>query len=91
MSPNHHLDKRADALLAADVAQGDNDDLLTTAEVAEWLDVSQNWLEVGRSRGWGPPFIKIHARCVRYRRGDAKNWLRQRTRQPATRRSQRAA
>jgi len=32
-------------------------------------------LETGRSRGWGPPYIKLSPRRVRYRRGDVKAWL----------------
>ena len=75
---SHHLDKRAQALLAS---SADADELLTTAETAEWLGVSIQFLEIGRCRGhdYGPPFVRLSRRCVRYRRGDVQAWLRERT------------
>ena len=75
----HHLDKRAGQLLAeGDPREGD-DDLLETREVADWIGVSYEWLCIGRHRGFGPPFIKVSSRRVRYRRGDVRDWLRSRT------------
>jgi hypothetical protein len=50
----HHLDRRAAGL--ADEGHGDPDNLLSTPALAEWLGVSTQWLEVGRSKGYGPPF-----------------------------------
>lgn len=49
-------------------------DLLMTEEVAEILGMKQSWLEVGRHRGYGPPFIRFHF-SVRYRRADVEKWL----------------
>jgi hypothetical protein len=49
----HHLDKRADEV--ADKGAGDPEDLLNTTEIAEWLGVSTQWVEIGRHRGYGPP------------------------------------
>lgn len=68
----HHLDGRAREL--QDVDLGHEDLLFNTQQVAEWLQVSRNWLEAGRSRGYGPPFVRI-GRRVRYRVGDVKAWL----------------
>ena len=48
---------------------------MPTVRVAVWLGVSPEWLEIGRSKGWGPPFIRLSPRRVRYRRGDVKRWL----------------
>jgi hypothetical protein len=74
---NHHLDKAAWDLIEA--GRGDPDDLLTTPAVAEWLQVSTQWLEVGRVRGYGPPFIRLSPSRVRYRRGGVVSWLTERT------------
>jgi predicted DNA-binding transcriptional regulator AlpA len=74
----HHLDKRAADLLAA-LGSGDADDLLTTKEVATWLNVSTQWVEIGRHAGYGPKYVRLSARCVRYRRGDVLDWLTTRT------------
>ena len=73
----HHLDRRAGEI-AAKASAGDPDDLLTTSEVAEWLGISTQWLEIGRSRGYSPDFLRLSPRRVRYRRGDVIRWLEQR-------------
>jgi hypothetical protein len=73
----HHLDKRALALIEQANA-GTDDELLSTLRTAVWLDVSPQWLEIGRSRGYGPKFIKLSPKRVRYRRGDVKCWLQER-------------
>jgi len=77
----HHLDWRAGGL--AESAKGNaDDDLLTTRQIAEWLGVSTQWCDIGRSKtktgGYGPPSIKLSPRCVRYRRGDVVAWLKER-------------
>ncbi|HVC53720.1 MAG TPA: helix-turn-helix domain-containing protein [Stellaceae bacterium] len=71
----HHLDRRCDRLGAEVAAGGDADELLSTSDVAELLSVSGQWLEIGRSKGYGPPFIKLGPRRVRYRRQDLIEWL----------------
>ncbi|MBK7362182.1 MAG: DNA-binding protein [Micavibrio sp.] len=43
--------------------------------MAKLLGVSTQWLEIGRVHGYGPPFIKLTPRMVRYRIGDVKKWL----------------
>lgn len=73
----HHLDRRADKIVAADV--GADDELLTTRQVADWLSVSTQWIEIGRSRHYGPEFTRVGPRVIRYRRGDVLKWLRERT------------
>ena len=73
----HHLDRRAAKLVNE---PGDDDDLLKTPTTADWLGVSDQWLETGRIVGYGPPFLKIGQRMIRYRRGDVRKWLRSRVR-----------
>lgn len=52
-----------------------NDDLLNTAELAEWLRVPVRTIEDWRSRGkCGPNFIRIGGH-VRYRRSTIERWL----------------
>lgn len=54
--------------------QPDADDLLRTADVAVWISRSSGYLDQGRMRGYGPPFIRI-GRFVFYRRGDVQEWI----------------
>jgi len=73
----HHIDRRADQIAAADA--GCDDELLSTKDVARWLGISTQWLEIGRSKNYGPKFQRLSARHIRYRRGDVVEWLRART------------
>jgi hypothetical protein len=73
---HHHLDKRAADLIAA--GAGDPDDMLTTKELAAWFGVSTQWLEIGRSRGYGPLFVRLSPRMTRYKRSAALAWLAER-------------
>jgi hypothetical protein len=75
----HHLDRRAADLAAEGAEAGEADDLLPTSLVAEWLGVSTQWLEIGRGKGYGPKFIVLSTRRIRYRRGDVMQWLVTRT------------
>lgn len=72
-----HIDKRAHAITGADI--GADDELLDTHAVANWLGVSTQWLEIGRSKNYGPPFKRISPRCVRYLRADVLKWLKARS------------
>ena len=73
----HHLDRRADSIVAADV--GADDELLNTRQTADWLGVSTQWLEIGRGKNYGPKFTRMGPRTIRYRRGDVLSWLKTRT------------
>jgi hypothetical protein len=70
----HQLDRRAEQLITV---SGDNDhtELLTTDEVAEWFGVTPEWLRIGRVNKFGPPFLRIAPKKVRYRRADVLAWL----------------
>jgi hypothetical protein len=70
----HHLDRRALDLIEA-ANEGTDDELITTPQTAVWLKVSVEWLEIGRSKGWGPPYLRLSPRRVRYHRGSVKKWL----------------
>jgi len=73
----HHLDRRAEKLAGENV--GAEDDLLSTRKVADWLGVSTQWVEIGRSKKYGPKFVRVGPRVIAYRRGDVLKWLRERT------------
>jgi hypothetical protein len=75
----HHLDgNRAASLLSVDV-EDDGDDLLTPRDVSHWLNVSTQWLALGRCNGYGPKFKRISTRRIAYRRDDVRKWLTSRT------------
>jgi hypothetical protein len=54
----HNLDVRADSI-AAEAPSRHGDDLLSTADTANWLGVSQQFLTIGRVRGYGPKFVRF--------------------------------
>jgi hypothetical protein len=78
-SRTHHLDRRAAALAETGAGAGDPNDLLTTEQMAAWLGVSTQWLEIGRVKGYGPPFVRVGPKMIRYKRGDGIKWLGTRT------------
>jgi predicted DNA-binding transcriptional regulator AlpA len=54
---------------------GNPDDLLNPAVVAEWLGVTEQWLQQIRAKNLGPKFIKLGQKSVRYRRDDVREWI----------------
>ena len=74
----HHFDRFADEH-AERVADGDPDELLDTKSVARLIHVSEQWVEIGRIKKYGPPFVKVGPRLVRYRRSALVKWLRSRS------------
>jgi hypothetical protein len=70
-----HLDKRAQQLVATAFDDEQPDDLLTTRQVAAWFGVSIQWLEIGRGKSYGPPFLRMGNNVIRYHRGKCKAWL----------------
>lgn len=58
-----------------------NKPLLTTAEAAKFLGVSDAFLERDRWAGARIPFIKVGSRAVRYRQTDLDVFIQSRTRQ----------
>lgn len=54
--------------------------LLTTDQAASYLSFERRTLEGWRHRGGGPPFVRVSARGVRYRRSDLDGWIGERLR-----------
>jgi hypothetical protein len=69
----HHLDRRASDILAQPSAA--NDALMSTKELATFLRVSDQFLEIARSKNYGPPFVRVSDRMIRYRMDDVRKWL----------------
>ena len=72
-----HLDKRAHRLL--EHGGGADDELLTTKQLADWFEVSVPWLDNGRSQGYGPEFVIMGGKIIRYTRAACRKYLKQRT------------
>jgi predicted DNA-binding transcriptional regulator AlpA len=51
------------------------DPLVTEKEVGLLLNLTPQCLQAWRQNGEGPPFIRISARCIRYRRSDVEAWI----------------
>jgi hypothetical protein len=83
----HHIDKRSLDLAAARAAsvaspsEFEIEPLYSTAELAEALKVSVEFLESGRHRGYGPRYLKLSPHRIRYRRSDVIAWLEERSHQ----------
>ena len=56
------------------VAQTMSNPLIDTRQAAEALGMSPDTLALWRSKGEGPPFVKL-GRAVRYRRADLDAWV----------------
>lgn len=54
--------------------------LLNQRDAASYLSVEPRTLEAWRCRGGGPPFVRISARAIRYRREDLSRWIEERVR-----------
>jgi hypothetical protein len=70
-----HLDRRAADLAAQGTAAGNADEWLTTEQLADWLGLSKQWVELRRKLGDGPPFFRPSPNSIRYRRGEVVEWL----------------
>lgn len=53
----------------------DENKLMSTAAVSEYLGIAESTLAMYRVDGTGPKFIKVLRRMVRYRRRDVDEWL----------------
>jgi predicted DNA-binding transcriptional regulator AlpA len=67
-------------LLSAITANGRGEwqktrELLTEAEVSEWLGLSQPTLSRHRRNGTGPAFVRLSTRRIGYRRSAVEAWL----------------
>ena len=50
-------------------------EILRTADAAQYVDLAESTLEKLRVYGGGPTFIRLGARAIRYRREDLDAWL----------------
>jgi hypothetical protein len=75
----HHIDTKADQIRNEIASYGD-DMLVNTRELAMLLNVSTQFLEIGRHKGYGPAFVKLADGTVRYRMRNVRVWLDERTR-----------
>ena len=61
--------------------------LINEKAAAEFLNLTTRSMQAARQRGGGARFVRISARCIRYRRVDLKTWadarLRSSTSDPA--------
>jgi hypothetical protein len=71
----HHLDARARELLDRLADDLEDDTLMTTQETARWLNVSTQFLEIGRTQGYGPPATMLAPKVIRYRKNTTLKWL----------------
>jgi hypothetical protein len=79
LTPDRHLLDRRARMIMTTILTGNADDLLSTRVLARMLGVGEQWLEIGRSTGrYGPPYLKLSSRCVRYRRDRVLAWLEER-------------
>ena len=77
----HNLDRFADDLIG-NLADRNPEELLDSRTLARLIHVSVQWLELGRSVGYGPPFVRLNKRVIRYRVRDVLKWLRERSEKP---------
>ena len=73
------------AILLAEEGKGNDDDLITSKELARWFRVSLSWVEQSRTRGYGPPHIQISPNAIRYRRDHVLSWLAERAKKAEAR------
>jgi predicted DNA-binding transcriptional regulator AlpA len=59
---------------------GDAHGLLREKEVADLLGLSSATLRNWRTRGDGPPFVRLSGRAIRYQPVALREWVAQRTR-----------
>jgi predicted DNA-binding transcriptional regulator AlpA len=71
-----HIDKRAASIIAAAPKE---EAVFDTKQLAAWLGLSPQFLEIARCKGYGPDYVVISPRVVRYRKSDVIKWLEQRT------------
>jgi predicted DNA-binding transcriptional regulator AlpA len=70
-----HIDRRAHEVRL----DGNGDELLSTVGAAAMLGVSTQWMCKARSLGYGPRWVKLSARRIRYLRSEIFRWLQERT------------
>lgn len=54
--------------------------LIDETAAAEFLDLTPRTMQAMRQRGGGSRFVKLSARCIKYRRADLREWTETRLR-----------
>ena len=73
------LDRRANELIQK--FEGMSRDWWATRDLANDLNTSISFVEKGRSQGYGPKFVRLGPRCIRYYKDEVIAWLIERTHQ----------
>jgi hypothetical protein len=73
-----HIDKRAELILER-LAGMPDEMLLTTSDTALVLDCCEQWLAIGRHKGYGPEYVAVTKNMVRYSIGGLRRFLKERT------------
>jgi len=60
--------------------RNDDDSLIDGDELAEWLKLEPRTIQAWRYWGKGPAFVRISKRCIRYRKGTVREWMKNRER-----------
>ena len=81
----HHIDAHAREILDRLADDLGDDSLMTTQETAHWLNVSTQFLEIGRVQNYGPPAAMLAPKVIRYRKNSVLRWLIERERAYAKR------
>jgi hypothetical protein len=56
------VDPRVGQIVSA--SEGLPDELIDSKKLAEWLGMSLQWVEISRSKGYGPPFVRLTIQMV---------------------------
>lgn len=58
-----------------------DDELMTTEQVSEYTKIAVSTLQMYRTYGTGPKFVKVRKRLVRYRKYEVDEWINEMQRQ----------
>lgn len=90
MSLEHSPARSGAAVAVVSNGGGDTDDLdywnalIDEQAAAVFLDLTRRTVQEMRQRGDGSRFVRLSARCIRYRRADLKAWADERLRTSTT-------
>ena len=60
------------------MSDGSNSDYLSETQTAKYLNLSKKSLQRWRFNRQGPPYVKLNAKTIRYRREDLDQWMKER-------------
>ena len=84
MSIEHSPARATDTAISGGVpAEGDAafwHELINERAAGQFLGLTDRTLQALRQRGGGPCYLRLSARCLRYRRADLRAWVNERIR-----------